>query len=190
MRPTERQAAPLSPQEGKVAVYPEGAGGKSPLRMPEYGRLVQKMAEHAMQIEERPRRQAYTERIIRVMAHLNPKLKNERDFQNKLWDHLAYITDYRLDVDYPVVIQRRDASPSPAKLPYPGKQIRYRHYGHLLEEALKNVSLMPAGAERTKLTRQVAARMKRHLAQWKGDGASEEKVRRDIDMYTDGRLTL
>lgn len=198
MKPSENTSMPTAPQRQHTgikpssgpAVYPDGAGGKSPLRMPEYGRLVQKMAVYALTIEPRPRRQAYAERIIRVMAHLNPKLKNEKDFQNKLWDHLAYITDYQLDVDYPYEIRQHDSTVHPAKIPYPGQQIRFRHYGHLLEEALQSVSLIPEGPLRTKLTRQVAARMKRHLAQWKGDGASEEKVLRDMEMYTDGKLTL
>ena len=169
----QRQHTGIKPSSGP-AVYPDGAGGKSPLRMLEYGRLVQKMAVYALTIEPRPRRQAYAERIIRVMAHLNPKLKNEKDFQNKLWDHLAYITDYQLDVDYPYEIRQHDSTVHPAKIPYP----------------VQSVSLIPEGPLRTKLTRQVAARMKRHLAQWKGDGASEEKVLRDMEMYTDGKLTL
>lgn len=169
------------------AIYPDGAGGKSPLKMHEYGRLVQKMAQHALQIEERPRRQAYAERIVRVMAHLNPKLKNEKDYRHKLWDHLAYITDYQLDVDYPFVIHRQDASVKPRKLPYPRTTIRYRHYGHLLEEAIRTVGNMPNGATRQKLGQQVAMRMKRNLSQWKGDGATDTKVQHDLELYAEER---
>lgn len=175
----------LSPKGS--ATYPDGAGGKSPLKMHEYGRLVQKMAQHALQIEERPRRQAYAERIVRVMAHLNPKLKNEKDYRHKLWDHLAYITDYQLDVDYPFVIHRQDASVKPRKLPYPRTTIRYRHYGHLLEEAIRTVGSMPNGATRQKLGQQVAMRMKRNLSQWKGGGATDTKVQHDLELYAEER---
>ena len=155
----------------------------TPLKMPEYGRLVQKMAEHAKEIEDRQRRQLYAERIIKVMARQLPRQKNTQEANRKLWDHLAYITDYNLDVDYPFVIQRRDQQPCPEKIPYPRTKIRYRHYGHLIEQAIMKVAEMPEGPRRAKLQQQVATRMKRHLLTWKGDGVSNEKVLRDIERY-------
>lgn len=153
------------------------------VKMPEYGRLVQKMADHALEIEDRSRRQAYAERIIKVMARQLPKQKNSQELNRKLWDHLAYIADYKLDIDYPFEVQRRDEQPRPKKIPYPTTKIRFRHYGHLLEKAITMVGEMPESERRTRLSQQVAARMKRHLHTWKGDGATDEKVARDMELY-------
>ncbi|MBR1712911.1 MAG: DUF4290 domain-containing protein [Alloprevotella sp.] len=160
------------------------------LRLPEYGRLVQQMAEYAMTIENREQRQRYAEHTVRVMGHLNPKMKGVPDYQHKLWDHLAYITDYKLDIDYPVEIQRRDTAQRPPRLEYPQAKIRHRHYGHLLEKALEQIGQMPAGKERDLRTYQIANRMKRNLAAWKGDGATDDKVARDIEAYTAGAIQI
>lgn len=159
------------------------------LRMPEYGRLVQQMVNHACKIENRAERQAYAERIVQIMAHVSPKMRNVADFRHKLWDHLAYIADYRLDIDYPVEIQHREHE-APVHLCYPQSRIRYRHYGKLIERALNDVKAMPDTPARDRLLYQIANRMKRNLAAWKGDGATDEKVARDIEDYTDGRVKL
>lgn len=71
------------------------------LKLPEYGRLVQHMVDYAVTIENKDERQKYAEAIANVMIGLNPKMKDVTDFQNKIWDHLAYMADYKLDIDYP-----------------------------------------------------------------------------------------
>ena len=156
---------------------------KKHLRLPEYGRLVQSMADHALTLTDRTQRQHYAERIVWVMGHLNPKLRNIPDYQHKLWDHLAYITDYQLDIDYPIEIQRRDANTRPTRLPYPKAHIRYRHYGQLLEHAIKKLRDIPEGEERTRYIQLMTTRMKRNLMTWKGDGATSDKVAHDLETY-------
>ena len=158
------------------------------LKLPEYGRLVQQMVEHAVAIENRAERQAYAETIIAVMGNLFPQMRNVPDFKHKLWDHLAYISGYRLDIDYPCEIEKRETGPQPAHLSYPGKPIRYRHYGHLLEKLIQKLAEMPAGPERDELTRIVAYRMKYDLAEWKGDGIEDAKVSEDLARYTNGAI--
>lgn len=160
------------------------------LRLPEYGRLVQRMVQHAVEIEDRATRQAYAARIVRIMGQLQPKMRNVPDFQHKLWDHLAYISDYRLDIDWPVEVQRREEKTRPTRLSYPQSRIRYRHYGKLLERAIEKMQELPEGAKRERQLYQIADRMKRNLAAWKGDGATDEKVAHDIAAYTDGKVQL
>lgn len=160
------------------------------LRMPEYGRLVQQMAEHAVSIADRSKRQAYAKEIIRIMAHLNPKMRGVADYQHKLWDHLAYIADYKLDIDYPVEIHRRDTEQRPPRLSYPQGNIRYHHYGRLLEMAIQKAADMPDGPARKRLTGLIVSRMKRNLTSWRGPSAADAKVARDLESYTDGKIRL
>lgn len=160
------------------------------LRLPEYGRLVQQMAKHALEIEDRAQRQAYAEGIIRIMSHLAPQKRNVPDFEHKLWDHLAFITDYELDVDYPFEIRKKDPSQRPAHLCYPQGKIRFRHYGRLLERAINKAADMPEGATRQELVTTIANRMKHNLDAWKGDNVREDKVATDLADYTEGRIVL
>ena len=158
------------------------------LAMPEYGRLVQDMVHHALTIADRNERQNYAKAIITVMAGVNPGMKNVPDFRRKLWDHLAFMANYQLDIDYPFPITHYNEEKEKPHLSYPGHEIKWRHYGHLIEDAVKSLSEMPDTAQRRQLLRQVGTRMKRSLAEWKGDGVEDAKVARDIAAYTEGAL--
>ncbi len=159
------------------------------LKMPEYGRLVQDMVEYALSIEDSVERQQYAEAIVEVMTGLNPKMKDVPDFQHKIWDHLALLSNYQLDIQYPFEITRHDKENTrPGKLSYPQGRIRFRHYGRLIEKAMNDLKEMPAGNKRDELTRLVANRMKRNLADWKGDGIEDSKVAFDIAYYTEGKV--
>lgn len=159
-----------------------------PLKLPEYGRLVQNMVDYALTIENREERQRYAAAIVSVMAGLNPQMRDVADFRHKLWDHLAYISDYKLDIDYPFSIVRQDVKVRPHPIEYPCNDIRFRHYGNLVERAMVKLSEMEEGAERDNLIRLIANRMKRNLADWKGDGVEDSKVAHDINLFTEGRV--
>ena len=159
------------------------------LCMPEYGRVIHDMVRHAMSISDKEKRQRCAQSIIEVMANKQPELRKQDDFRKKLWDHLAYLSGYQLDVDYPYPVTRLDAETlRPTPLSYPAKQIRNRHYGYLTEAAIDILAAQPEGPERDVLTRVVANRMKRNLADWKGDGMDDTKVAQDLETYTDGRI--
>lgn len=151
--------------------------------MPEYGRLVQKLVELAMEIPDRKERQQCAENIVRIMANCNPQNRNIPGFRHKLWDHLAIISNYKLDIDYPYPINERPQNIRPEKVPYPENKIRYRHYGHLIESLLKDISKMPEGKERDELTRLAEEQMRKNLAQWNKGTLDERKIQKDIDHY-------
>ena len=150
---------------------------------------VSYMVDYALTLTDREERQHYAEAIVGVMVGLNPKMKDVTDYQHKIWDHLAYMADYKLDIDYPFEItEHRDGMKKPEKLSYPKGHIRFRHYGRLVERAMEELKTMPEGSERDELTRLIANRMKRNLADWKGDGVEDTKVARDIAFYTEGHV--
>ncbi len=167
---------------------PDYNSTRETLKLPEFGRHVQDMVDHALTIADRDERRSYAEAIIQVMAGLSPKTRTMPDYRQKLWDYLAYISDYRLDIDYPCEITRKDAATRPARLAYPGGAVRYRHYGRLIEQAIAHAEEMAEGEERDTLVRLVGNRMKRNLADWKGDGVQDAKVARDIAHYTEGKI--
>lgn len=168
---------------------PDYNSTREALKLPEYGRMVQNMVEYALTLTDKAERQSYAEAIVRVMMGLNPQMADVPDYQHKIWDHLAYLADYKLDIDYPFEITRHEGErPRPAKLAYPKNNIRFRHYGHLIETAIDELNEMADGPQREAFTRLLANRMKRNLADWKGDGVQDTKVARDIAYYTEGRV--
>ncbi len=162
------------------------------LRLPQYGRMVQEMIDHAKTLPAGDRRQAEAEKIIKVMAQVSPQAKNKTpNYEQTLWNHLAYMAQYKLDIVYPCEIEKRTDNAQPHKLSYPGHSIRLRHYGYLVEAALETLKNTPRDAEeREELIRRTALRMKRHLADWKGDGIENDKVGRDMEMYTEGAVSV
>lgn len=161
------------------------------LPMPEYGRGIQNMVDYALTIEDRAERQHCANTIVNIMGNMFPHLRDIPDFKHKLWDHLAIMADYKLDIDYPYEITPPAAVHSrPKPLAYPMKRIRYRHYGYLLESLLKKLKEMPEGEERDALTSMVANQMKRCLYNWNKDAMDEEKVAADLADYTDNKVHL
>lgn len=159
--------------------------------LPEYGRTIQEMVDICLQIEDRSERQICAETIIEIMRTMNPNVRQQPDYEHKLWDQLAILSDYKLDIDYPYeVIQREEMNAKPKPLKYPMQRIRYRHYGHLTEAFMKELKEMPDSPERTRLTEIIANYMKRSLYNWNRDAMDERKVAADIDNYTEGNVNL
>lgn len=161
------------------------------LSMPEYGRTIQMMIQHACQLADKDQRQRCANTIVDVMAGMQPEMAKQQNFKNKLWDHLAYLSDYKLDIDYPVEITRLDTdSAKPSPLSYPKRSIRNRHYGNIMELFLAHLATLPEGEERTQLLELVANQMKQELFDWNRDAMDPEKIAADIARYTDGRVRL
>ena len=98
------------------------------LMLPEYGRNVQNMIQHAMEIEDRSERNRATEAIIEVMGQLNPHLRDVDDFKHKLWTHLFVMSDFQLDADSPYELPKKEELASkPDRVEYPSSKIRFGH---------------------------------------------------------------
>lgn len=161
------------------------------LPMPEYGRAVQKMVDHAVTIEDRAERQRCANTIVAVMGNMFPQLRDMPDFKHKLWDHLAVMADFKLDIDYPYeLVKPEHLHPTPQRLSYPKGNIRYRHYGRCVEEMIKKACDMPEGEERNELLRLIAAQMKKEYVLWNKEGVEDSKIIEDICEYSNGMIRL
>jgi len=159
--------------------------------MPEYGRGVQMMVDMAVQIEDREERQRCANTIIKIMEGLLPSTASREDDEHRLWNHLARISHYKLDVDYPVnIVPQEEVLAHPAPLPYPMKAIKRRHYGYLVEEALNYAATIEDEEMRRTFTEDIANQMKQDLFIWNRDSMDNALVAQDIERYSDGKLQL
>ena len=113
------------------------------------------------------------------------------DFKHKLWDHLAIMSDFKLDIDYPIEIirkERLDAKPDP--IPYPHTKIRYRHYGRSLEALIEKACEMPEGEEKRQLTALICNHMKKDYMAWNKDTVDDRKIADDLAELSEGRLQV
>lgn len=172
-----------NPSGGRVVYHSEPA-----IKLPEYGRLIQSMAEAALKMPARQDRQTYANLIVRLMKKLTEQPQNDSEFEKKLWNHLAYITNYQLDIDWPYPIVRHDTPTAPTKMAYPQRGNRMRRYGQLVERWLGELATMPEGPKRDELVRLIASRMKRSTAEERTQTDSDERIAHDIALYTDGAI--
>ena len=159
--------------------------------MPEYGRGVQMMVDMAVQIEDREERQRCANTIVKIMSGLLPSTTSKEDEQHRLWNHLARIAHYELDIDYPVnIVPQEVVQAHPAPLRYPMKDIKRRHYGYLVEEALNYAKTVEDEEQRKFITESIANQMKQDLFIWNRDSMDNALVAQDIERYTGGKLHL
>lgn len=161
------------------------------LVLPEYGREIQSMVDHAVGIKDRAERQHCAESIIAIMDHMFPDGADAEEHHRKLWDHLAIMSGFKLDIDYPFAVkQAEDIAKRPDPMDYPKTRIPVRHYGSMMFELFDRLKNMEPGKERDELVKLTANQMRRDLAQWSHGSCDEEKVAADLARFTDGKIHL
>lgn len=164
---------------------------KKKLILPEYGRNVHRMIEYCMSLEDRDERTRRANAIVNIMGNLFPHLRDVDDFKHKLWDHLAIMSDFKLDIDYPYeVIKKENLNDKPDCVPYTNSSMHYRHYGKLLEKMLQKWQEMPEGEEKDRLIVYLANHMKKALTAWNKEAVDDEKILKDIMEYTHHEVPL
>ncbi len=161
------------------------------LILPEYGRNIQQMVDHCMTIEDREERTRCAHSIINIMGNLFPNLRDVEDFKHKLWDHLAIMSDFKLDIDYPCdIIKPDNLNSKPNKIDYNTSNIRFRHYGKNIEEMIKKASEMENGEERDALISLIAHHMKKMMLAVNSEGVDDAKILKDLRDYSHGTINL
>lgn len=162
-----------------------------PLVLPEYGRNIQNMVDYAVTIEDREQRQLAAQTIIDVMGNLYPYLRDIADFKHKLWDHLAIMTDFQLDIDYPYELPTRVLLESkPKQIPYSEGRIKYRHYGIVVEKMIKRAAEYEEGPEKDSLVQMIADHMKKCYLTWNKETVDDEKVMGDFIELSKGKIDV
>ncbi|MCI9286266.1 MAG: DUF4290 domain-containing protein [Muribaculaceae bacterium] len=161
------------------------------LILPEYGRGIQRMIDHCLTIEDREERTRCAYTIVATMGKLFPKIREQENYKQKLWDHLAIMSGFKLDIDYPVeVVNAEHLSTAPDRVPYAGRHIRYRHYGKDVELMISKALEMPEGPERDELSLLIANHMKKLLLAVSKDGVDDAKIFKDLAEYSHGMIRL
>lgn len=161
------------------------------MSLPEYGRSVQNMVDYCCAITDKEERQNCGNAIIAIMGNMFPQLRDTPEFNHKLWDHLAIMSDFKLDIDYPYEIIRFDSFyVKPDKLSYPQANIRYRHYGRLIADLVIKACELPQGEERDNLIALIGNHMRKDYFLWNKDLADDQKISKDMGEYSNNELKL
>lgn len=161
------------------------------LELPEYGRNIKRMVDHALTLEDPEERKKCAQTIISIMGNLFPHLRDVPDFKHKLWDHLAIMSDFKLDIEYPYeLVQKEKLRSKPEKVPYSDMDIKIRHYGHYLEDLLVKAMEMEEGPERLRLIQMMANHMKKSIISQNRDSVDDQKIYDDLRLMSKGQIDV
>ncbi len=149
------------------------------------------MVDHIMTIEDRDERNRAAKTIIQIMGNLNTHLRDIGDFKHKLWDHLALIASFDLDIDspYPVPEPSKFVE-KPKQVPYRQGEIKYLHYGRIIELMINAASEMEEGEAKEYLTTLIVNQMKKSYITWNRGQVADEVIIGNMKLLSKGRLKM
>jgi hypothetical protein len=161
------------------------------LKIPEYGRNIKNMIEHAVSVTDKEERNKIAKAIISVMGQLNPHLRDVEDFTHKLWDHLFIISDFKLDVDSPYPLPDQDQiEEKPELLTYSKDRIRFSYYGKSIMLFINAAIAKPEGEEKDAAVLAIVNLMKKSFLTWNKDYVEDEVILTHLKELSKGELTL
>lgn len=164
---------------------------KKKLLLPEYGRNIQKMVDYLLTIQDRNERTRAAKTVIDVMGNLYPHLRDVPDFRHKLWDHLAIMSEFKLDIDTPYPLPSiAKLQEKPERLSYSTNRIKYRHYGKLVEKLIEEIRQQEDPEQKRALIVLTANHMKKSFLTWNKDCVEDEQIYNDINTLYGSTLIL
>ena len=157
--------------------------------MREYGRHIQRMVEYVLTIEDKEKRNQQAKIIIELMGVLNPHLKNVEDFRHMLWDHLFFISDFKLDVDSPYPIPEKATYKIKTQpMGYPKRYPKYSHLGKNLEMVIDKALKQEDAEKKVGFANSIAYYMKLSYSNWHKELVQDDAIRNELDSITGGQL--
>ena len=163
------------------------------LVIPEYGRNVQKLIQHAKTIEDQELCLAFLEKVIDLMMQMHPQNRNLDDHREKLWQHVFRIANYELEIVPPSgnIPKPGEYRKVPEKVEYPDNEARFRHYGSNVQRLIKKAISMEKGPVRDGFVNVIGSYMKLAYRTWnKEHYVSDEIIKNDLTSLSDGQLVL
>ncbi|WP_166963912.1 DUF4290 domain-containing protein [Yeosuana marina] len=161
------------------------------LIIPEYGRHMQKMINHAKSVENKEEREKVAKSIIAVMGNLQPHLRDVPDFQHKLWDQLFIMSNFELDVDSPYPKPSKEfLEEHPEPLKYPQNFPKYRFYGNNIKTMIDVANTWEEGELKEALIFTIANHMKKCFLNWNKDTVEDDVIFQHLFELSNGKINL
>ncbi|GAA4823022.1 DUF4290 domain-containing protein [Algivirga pacifica] len=160
------------------------------LKLKEYGRNVQKLVEYISEIEDKEKRNRYANTLIGLMKQLNPSV-NSNDTNQRIWDHLHVMADFKLEVDSPYPVPEMDVMyRKPDRMEYRDHKMRFRHYGRNIEKLIQVAKDEEDEELKLKAFANIMRLMKNFYQSWNGDNPDEVVIMKDIEKMAEGGVDM
>jgi uncharacterized membrane protein YgcG len=164
---------------------------KSGVILKEYGRNVQKLAEHIMTIEDRDKRTRYAATLVELMRQLNPSVRENNETTQKLWDDLFIMTNFELEVDAPYPMPEVDIlTKKPKRLSYNTDPVTYKHYGKNIEKLIEKAIAEEDEQERKAAIVYLGKLMKGFYQTWNKENVDDAVIVKNLKEMSGGKLDI
>lgn len=164
---------------------------KSGVILKEYGRNVQKLAEHIMTIDDREKRTRYATTLVELMRQLNPSVRENNETTQKLWDDLFIMTNFELDVDAPYPMPEVDIlTKKPKRLSYNTDPVTYKHYGKNIEKLIEKAVAEEGEEERKAAIVYLGKLMKGFYQTWNKENVDDAVIVKNLKEISGGKLDI
>ncbi len=160
------------------------------LRLREFGRNVQKIAEHLLTIEDKEKRSRYAAGVVELMRQVVPSIKDTPEDTRRLWDDLHIMTKYKLDVEAPFDKPDEFLVNKPDKVNYNTHKINFKHYGHNLKLMIDEAVRMTDATQQFDAIVHIGRLMKSYHMTWNKEVIDDEVIVKNIGILSEGALQI
>ena len=162
------------------------------IRLKEYGRNVQRIAEHVKSIEDEEERLKKAKSLVKLMKLINPAYKDNVENDQKMWDHLHIISDFDLQLeDVPYEIPESEVLvKKPLKVEYNSGRIKLKHYGKNIEYIIAKIIVEEDEHKKLAGISQVGKMMKKFYADFNRDEIEDDVIASQIEDISNGKIKV
>jgi hypothetical protein len=147
------------------------------------------MVNYLLTLEDRDKRNQQARVVIEMMGILNPHLKNVEDFRHMLWDHLFAMSDFKLDVDSPYPIPKKETYKLKGDvMKYPRRYPKFAHLGKNLELVIDKALSEQDQEKKVEFANSIAYYMKLTYSTWHKELVHDDTIRTELNTITNGEL--
>lgn len=158
----------------------------------EYGRNIQDMAYNLINIEEKENRSKQAAMLVELMKQFTqPGIKDNNDFNHKVWDDLHVITDFKLDIEGP--FPKPDISvinKKPEPLSYSVGSPKFRHIGRNVELLAKKIAEIEATTDKENASIYLGRLVKNFHSQYSKETVEDVVIKEQVYKMSGGQITL
>ena len=125
------------------------------------------------------------------MGQMNPHLRDIKEYNHKLWDHLFIMSNFKLDVDSPYPLPEIEKiEERPEKMPYPNNKILFSFYGSNVQNMIEIAIEMEDEMKKKVLIGMIANHMKKCYLLFNKDSVDEKTIIIHLKKLSNNKLSL
>ncbi len=157
----------------------------------EYGSNIRKIVDHILTIEDKDERTKKAYSLVHLMKQLHSSNPNMHDPDNKFWDDLYIMSNFKLDIDAPYPMPDPDSiGKRPQRMQPNHHDIRFKHYGHNIALLIKKAVEIEDDEAKEQATIYICKLMKSFYAVWNNQAMENKVILEQLNIMSKGRLTL